>query len=67
MGTIDVSIVRCKGCEYCVKFCPKKIMTMSSSTGSMGYHYAVLMDEAKCNGCAICAMACPDLAIEVWR
>lgn len=67
MGTIAVNDGRCKGCEYCVKYCPKKIISMSKVTSALGYHYAVLVDEAKCNGCALCALVCPDLAIEVWR
>ena len=66
-GTIKVNNERCKGCEYCVLYCPQKIMGMSEGLNSKGYHYSVLIDEAKCTGCAICGRVCPDMAIEVYR
>ena len=56
---------RCKGCGYCVEFCPKKILVLSEEINDLGYHYATIQDEDKCNGCAICAMMCPDVIIEI--
>ena len=56
---------RCKGCGFCIEFCPKKILALAESINDLGYHFAVMKDLEKCNSCAICAMMCPDLIIDV--
>ncbi len=58
---------RCKGCELCALVCPKKIIVMSDTINSMGYHPATVTDQDKCTSCAICALVCPDLVIEVYK
>ena len=65
--TIQVNVERCKGCEYCVFYCPAAVLKMSEGFNSRGYHYCVLADESKCTGCTVCGLVCPDLAIEVYR
>ncbi len=55
----------CKGCTFCVEFCPKKIIALSAEMNNLGYRYAGVADMALCNGCAICAMMCPEVIIEV--
>lgn len=56
---------RCKGCGFCVEFCPKKILALGDEINDLGYHYVVMKDAEKCNSCAFCAMMCPDIIIEV--
>ena len=58
---------RCKGCGLCVNACPKKIVRLSESINSKGYHPASIDKdcENECIGCAACAVMCPDLAITV--
>lgn len=58
---------RCKGCELCVRACPKKILTLSDSFNTRGYRPASCIDESKCIGCMLCAKTCPDLVIEIYK
>ncbi len=62
-GRVSITRERCKGCGYCVEFCPLGVLLMSSRFNAKGYHYPELGDEAKCNGCDLCGMYCPDFAI----
>ena len=57
----------CKGCGFCVRFCPKKIIYLDSDFNDRGYHSAVFTDSGKCSGCAICGLVCPDMAITVYE
>ncbi len=57
----------CKGCTYCISFCPKKILEMGSERNEKGHFYPVMTDEAKCISCAFCATMCPEGAIEVYK
>lgn len=74
-GGIDMAIVtfmeeRCKGCGFCVEFCPKNIIFLGEAMNDSGYHYAAIKEMEKCTGCAICALMCPDAIIEVeeaWK
>lgn len=58
---------RCKGCELCVTFCPKKILVMADHFNSRGFHPATMAHEELCNACTFCARMCPEVAIEVYR
>lgn len=66
-GTVRINSQRCKGCEYCVHFCPESVLTLSKELNSRGYHYATLKSEDGCTGCTICGLVCPDMAIDVYR
>lgn len=65
-GTIDVKIDTCKGCELCIEACPQESMALSKELNTLGYHYAVLVQD-NCTGCANCALVCPDAVITVYR
>lgn len=58
---------RCKGCSFCVEFCPKKIIKMSEELNIQGYNFAMIpeSDMDKCTACSICALMCPEVLIEV--
>ena len=60
-----INIERCKGCELCIRTCPKKILEMSKETNSQGVNYPVCIDENACIGCTFCATMCPDCCIEI--
>ena len=62
---ITINSLFCKGCGYCIKFCPKHILEMGSVRSEKGHFYPVQIDESACNGCAVCALMCPEAAIEV--
>jgi 2-oxoglutarate ferredoxin oxidoreductase subunit delta len=66
-GTIEISGELCKGCELCISFCPKCIISVSDKLNANGYLPAVFNDNGECTGCAICALVCPEVAIEVYR
>ncbi|MDR1564144.1 MAG: 4Fe-4S binding protein [Oscillospiraceae bacterium] len=64
--TINESL--CKGCELCVKACPKGILELNKAViNAKGYHTLHITDQEKCIGCAMCAIMCPDSVIKVER
>lgn len=50
---------RCKGCNICVAFCPKKVLELDT-LGKIQ-----LTNEADCIGCGRCEALCPDFVIRV--
>jgi len=54
---------RCKGCGFCIEFCPTKVLRASKSLNKAGYHYPKVEDPEQCSGCDLCGMLCPDFAI----
>ena len=44
MPEIKVNKERCKGCEFCVLYCPKRSISLSASFNSKGYHYPEIVD-----------------------
>jgi 2-oxoglutarate ferredoxin oxidoreductase subunit delta len=66
-GKITISREYCKGCEICVSFCPKKMISLSAELNNSGYSTAVYSESGECTGCAVCALVCPEAAIEVYR
>jgi 2-oxoglutarate ferredoxin oxidoreductase subunit delta len=62
-GFVAITVERCKGCAFCVEFCPTKVLTLSSAFNSKGYHPPFVAVPEKCSGCDLCGMYCPDFAI----
>jgi 2-oxoglutarate ferredoxin oxidoreductase subunit delta len=62
-GFVVVNNERCKGCGFCVEFCPTKVLALSSAFNSRGYHAPYMVSAEKCSGCDLCGMYCPDFAI----
>lgn len=62
-GTVIISREICKGCSYCVDFCPTDCLEMSKDFNSKGYHFPVLARPEDCTGCDLCGLYCPDFAI----
>ncbi|HUV43598.1 MAG TPA: 4Fe-4S binding protein [Dehalococcoidales bacterium] len=56
----------CKGCRFCVEFCPQHILYETDETNSRGYHVVAMTDSSKCIGCEMCTMVCPEFAIHVF-
>lgn len=56
---------RCKGCEYCVAFCPTQALVMSEEMNAKGYLIPKEASNGKCVGCGLCEAVCPDFAIWV--
>ncbi len=66
-GHTHINIERCKGCGFCVAFCPAKCLGLSSELNRKGYHYPEVVDPKMCRGCDLCGMLCPDFAIHGVR
>ncbi|MDW7650015.1 MAG: 4Fe-4S binding protein [Bacillota bacterium] len=50
---------RCKGCGFCIAFCPQQLFAAAENNRPM------VSDNKKCSGCRLCEYRCPDLAIRV--
>ena len=58
---------KCKGCELCKTFCPKKLIAMTGPINTKGYITAVIEHEEECVGCLSCATMCPDGVISIYK
>jgi 2-oxoglutarate ferredoxin oxidoreductase subunit delta len=56
---------QCKGCGYCIEFCPRKVLEESEEINARGVHPPKIVDESKCLMCGFCTDVCPDFAIFV--
>ncbi len=56
---------QCKGCGYCIEFCPKKVFEESNEINARGVRPPRIVDENKCLLCRFCTAVCPDFAIYV--
>ncbi len=56
---------QCKGCGYCIEFCPKKVLEESEEINARGIRPPKIVDEKKCMICSFCTAVCPDFAIFV--
>jgi 2-oxoglutarate ferredoxin oxidoreductase subunit delta len=66
-GSIIIDQERCKGCTFCIEFCPKGAIVLSGTLNLKGYFVAQFIDEKGCTGCATCAVVCPEVAVEVYK
>ncbi|HEY40478.1 MAG TPA: 4Fe-4S binding protein [Dehalococcoidia bacterium] len=64
---VVVNTERCKGCRFCIEFCPQHLLYESDETNSRGYHIVQMTESEKCIGCDMCSMICPEFAIHVVK
>ena len=62
-GVVYVQVNRCKGCGYCIAFCPPQVLRFSGEFNAQGYHPPELFKPDACTGCDLCGLYCPDFAI----
>jgi 2-oxoglutarate ferredoxin oxidoreductase subunit delta len=65
LRNVDIVIVeeRCKGCKYCIQFCPRKVLEEGKKLNQIGVHPPRVKDSSLCVGCSVCEEICPDFAI----
>jgi 2-oxoglutarate ferredoxin oxidoreductase subunit delta len=63
----EIHIIKdeCKGCGFCIEYCPKKVFEESQEINAKGVHPPKVVDESKCIVCSFCSAVCPDFAIFV--
>ena len=62
---MEITIIKeyCKGCGYCIEYCPKKVYGKSKIMNKKGYLVPEVIDLENCSECGLCDMYCPEFAI----
>jgi 2-oxoglutarate ferredoxin oxidoreductase subunit delta len=64
-GQVHIIPQRCKGCDFCIQFCPVQMLEFSDEVNKKGLHFPSVkkgMEEA-CTHCQFCNLLCPEMAI----
>ena len=64
-GTVTINKNWCKGCGFCIQYCPTKVLTASPEYNKKGYHPPVVTSAESCRNCGYCQVICPEFAIFV--
>jgi 2-oxoglutarate ferredoxin oxidoreductase subunit delta len=62
-GDVVVIDDRCKGCGFCVEYCPRQVLVLSDGFNRKGYHPPRVARPGQCLNCNLCEMLCPEFAI----
>lgn len=57
----------CKGCEICIRNCPKKVLELGAARSERGNLMPVAKRPEDCVGCLLCERLCPDLCIDIQK
>jgi 2-oxoglutarate ferredoxin oxidoreductase subunit delta len=64
-GEIHIIPDRCKGCGWCIEYCPRDVLELSEEFNAKGYHPPRVKNEEDCVNCKLCTLICPDFSIFV--
>ncbi len=64
-SSIHILEERCKGCAYCVEFCPRDVFAVSNRFNLKGYHPPEIVAQERCTACHYCEVLCPEFAVGV--
>ena len=62
-GDLVIFDERCKGCGFCVEYCPKDVLALAQRFNHKGYHPPEVLRTGECLNCSLCEMICPEFAI----
>jgi len=62
-GCVYINEELCKGCGFCIEFCPAGVLEFSDQFNSKGYHPPRVVKPDACTGCDLCGSYCPDFAV----
>ena len=62
-GRVTIYRELCKGCGFCIEFCPADVLGFSDTFNAKGYHPPSAVKPESCTGCDLCGIYCPDFAI----
>jgi 2-oxoglutarate ferredoxin oxidoreductase subunit delta len=62
-GELHIIKDRCKGCGFCVEYCPRDVLELSSEFNIKGYHPPKAVQPDNCVNCDLCERICPEFAI----
>ncbi len=65
IGEVHIIEDRCKGCAFCVEYCPRDVLELSTDFNKKGYHPPFAKNPDDCLCCGLCEIICPDFAIFV--
>ena len=63
VGMVHIIQDRCKGCGFCIEYCPRSTLRESVKFNAKGYHYPELDKPDSCVNCGLCELICPEFAI----
>jgi 2-oxoglutarate ferredoxin oxidoreductase subunit delta len=66
-GEVFINATWCKGCAFCVQFCPTNVLEMSKEFNAKGYHPPYVKNPEACTDCKFCQLICPEFSIFVNR
>ena len=66
MAKVIVKEELCKGCELCIKACPKEALAIGHKANAKGYYVVELKEPDRCTSCSLCGVMCPDVALEIY-
>lgn len=64
---IEIHLIKdqCKGCGFCIEYCPRKVLEESDEINARGVRVPKVVDASKCMMCGFCTAVCPEFAIFV--
>jgi 2-oxoglutarate ferredoxin oxidoreductase subunit delta len=66
-GKIEIDREVCKGCLFCIRACPVKVLEVDTEPNASGSYPSKPVNGDKCIACGNCYVVCPDYCIRVYE